>query len=95
MESMEMWKIKNFPHFHPFHKLYYRKGTAILKKILFFIFTGNDGRRTKDERRGTQDERRRTNGRTRQASNRKQAENTHRIMHKKRAVEIVQNESFV
>lgn len=53
MESMEMWKIKNFPHYHPFHKLYYRRGTAILKKILFFIL-----RRTKDEGRETQDERR-------------------------------------
>jgi len=55
MESMEMWKIKNFPHYHPFHKLYYHRGTAILKKILFFIFTGDDGRRTQDERRGTND----------------------------------------
>jgi hypothetical protein len=49
MESMEMWKIKNFPHYHPFHKLYYHRGTAILKKILFFLReTMDGGRKTKD-----------------------------------------------
>lgn len=49
-----MWKIKNFPHYHPFHKLYYRRGTAIFKKNSFFLFlreTKDGGRKTKDGER--------------------------------------------
>lgn len=77
---MEIWKIKDFPHSH---KLYYYRGTAILKKILFFIFT-------KDEKRGTGDER--TNMPSQQQeTDRKHTQN---IAQNKQA-EFKQNDSFV
>lgn len=73
MENVEIWKIKNFPHYHIFHSST-TAGERRFKKNSFFIFTEDERRKTKDGERGT-------NGRTSPTSNRKQAK-THKKMHK-------------
>lgn len=93
MESVEIWKIKNFPHYHPFHNST-TAGERRFKKNSFFYFYG--GRETQDERRKTRDEGRETRDeRTHTPSQATKAEKHTQNIAQNWQAKFKQNDSFV